>query len=189
MTYTAHNGAKLFPTVVVTPTTENIMDFDLTPVQNTRPLSSCFATQLSTTREEGGAKIPPPSIPPCPPRLKLMVYSKSQWTRQAPNPCSYSTEARGALSVLAQEEKEPDEILITLPQEDLVTTVLEMSEDLDLMDFHVRTLEAFCAVCSHSNMALAKSISQYISSKQLLKCLQVSGRGMRGVAIARGEWP
>lgn len=187
VTYTAHNGAKLFPTVVVTPTTENVMDFDLKPAQNTRPLSSCFTTQLSTAQEEGGDK-PPPSIPPCPPRLKLMVYSKSLWSRQSPDPRScYSTETRGGpLSVSAREEKEQHEILITLPQEDQVMTVLEMSEDLDLMDFHVRTLEAFCAVCSHSNMTLAKSISQYIGSEQLLKCLQVSGRGMRG--WGQGAW-
>lgn len=177
VTFTAHEGAKLFPTVVVTPTAEAVVDFDFSPYEESRPLSSCFISPVPATKERGRKEMP--SIPLCPPRLKLMVYSKSQWVRQSTKPCAYLTENSGTLKVFAKEEEH--EFYVTLPQEDVVMNILEISEDLELMDFHVRTLEAFCAVCSHSNLALAKSINQWIGSEQLMRCLQVSGCGQMGV--------
>ena len=174
ITFTAYDGAKLFPTVVVMPTTESVIDLDFTPYENTRPLSSCFIAPVPTGRGNRTS-----SVPLCPPRLKLMIYSNSLWVRQSTKPPSYHTENSGALKVFGKEEEE-HEIYITLPQEDAAMTILELSEDLELMDFHVQTLEAFCAVCSHSNLELAKCIDQYISSELLMKCLQVNGGGSKG---------
>ena len=169
VTFIAHAGAKLFPTVIITPSSEDVVDFDFTPCQNCRSLSSYFITPIHMNREKDEY-----TIPLCPPRLKLMIYSKSLWVRQYPKSSNYSTESsiNGPLKVVTQEME--FDIMVTLPQEDIVMDILEISEDLDLMDFHVRTLEAFCAVCSHSNLSLTKSIARYIDSEQLLRCLQVS---------------
>lgn len=168
ITFQAHNGTKLFPTVVVTPTAEAVVEFDFSPCENSSPVSSCFVAPVPADKGRGSSR---PSIPLCPPRLKLMVYSKSHWVRQSTKPCSYCTESSGTLKVFSKEEEY--ELYVTLPQEDVVMNILEISEDLELMGFHVRTLEAFCAVCSHSNLALAKSITHSIGSEQLLRCLKV----------------
>ena len=53
--------------------------------------------------------------------------------------------------------------------------ILEISEKHTLMNFHIRTLEAYAAVCSHSNLELTKSISQHIDYRQLLQCLKMDG--------------
>lgn len=178
VTFMATDKTKLFPTVVVTPTTENVVEFDFTPGENCRTLSSCFIgpTPTTPTTSSGGQpKEASPFINPCPPRMKLMLYSKSLWSRQSTDVQNYSTETSGALEVHTKEMRY--DVCVTLPQEDKVMDILEISEDLELMDFHVWTLEAFCAVCSHSNISLAKNLVQFVNSDQLLKCLHVSWCG------------
>lgn len=173
ITFTAYDSAKLFPTVIVTPTTDTVMEMDFNPAPKCRSLSSCFVSPISTDYSRD--KCPASSF--CPPRLKLMRYAKSLWVRQSTRPSGYTVDstASGSFKVLS---KETDfDIFVTLPQEDVVMDVLEISEDLELMGFLICTLEAFCAVCSHSNLTLAKSISQYIDSEQLLNCLHVSPMG------------
>ena len=170
VTFTAHVGTKLFPTVVVTPSTKNAVDFDFTPGENCKSLSSHLITPIPPYK---GSKTP--EIPLCPPRFKLMGFSKSLWVRQNPTPPNYhvTSAVNGSLTISTEKELEYS-ILVTLPQEDLVMDIIEISEDLKLMDFHIQTIEAFCAVCSHSNLSLAKSITQFIDSEQLMKCLQVN---------------
>lgn len=182
VTLTAHSGAKLFPTIIITPTTENVVDFDFTPSPGCKCLSSSFIPPPPQPVERRAKRNEVPSIPLCPPRLKLMIYSKSLWVRQSPDPPKYSTDTSGPLKIFS---KELDyDILVTLPQEDKVMNILEISEDLELMHFLIRTLEAFCAVCSHSNLVLAKSIVQFINSNQILGCLHVSHEGEgRGVCM------
>ncbi len=164
ITHTAYAGAKLFPTIMTTPSTKDVVKFDFTPIENCKPLISYFISDTSDR----------PKTPLCPLRFKLMLYSKSSWVRQSLQSPNYSTESAidGRLKIST---KDLDyDVLVTLPQEDKVMAILEISEDLVLMDFHIRTLEALCAVCSHSNLSLAKSVSQYLDSEQLLKCIQVS---------------
>ena len=73
-------------------------------------------------------------------------------------------------------EKSPSLLVyITLPQEDKVMDILEVSEKHDLMTFHIRTLETYAAVCSHSNLELAKAIGQHIDCRQLLECIRTPG--------------
>lgn len=171
----ADHGTKLFPTVVITPSTDTLMTLDFTPHEDCRPLSSTFIS--STSHRDSVGSTESSTIPLCPRRLDLMVHSKSYWVRQAPESPKYTTGCMtgggGALTVTTDKEVEQT-ISITLPQEDIVMNILEISEDLKLMDFHVQTLDTFCAVCSHSNLSLARSIMTFIDSEQLLKCLQVS---------------
>ena len=182
ISFTAPDKTKLFPTVVITPMAENVMEFDFAPVENCRTLSSCFLRATPTPTPSSppsvedsilGPVVNPPKVLCRPPRMKLMLYSKSLWTRQSTEPLNYSTDISGPLEVLTREIKY--DICVTLPQEDVVMDIREIAEDLELMNFHVHTLKAFCAVCSHSNMLIAKSIVKYINSEQLLKCLHVSG--------------
>ena len=165
---TANHGTKLFPTVVTTPSTETLVNFDFTPKENCRSLSSTFISDIRCVES---------TIPLCPRRLELMIYFESQWVRQVPQSPKYdighTTGDGGALTVSTGEEVEQG-VSITLPQEDIVMDLVEISEDWKLMDFHIQTLDALCAVCSHRNVTLARSITTFIDSPQLLRCLQVS---------------
>jgi len=86
---------------------------------------------------------------PCVPRMKIMAFARSQWVRQPVHKASFSTHSvtGGALQLTA--EKDPVySIYATLPEEDTVINILELSENHKLMGFHIQTLEAYSAVCS-----------------------------------------
>ena len=191
MELTASHGTKLFPTVVTTPYTEVLMTLDLTPKENCRPLTSTFISSASRCQDAATiVRGMESSIPLCPHRLELMVHFQSQWVRQVPQSPKYTTGCMpgggGALTLCTDKEVEQS-VSITLPQEDNVIDLVEISEDLKLMYFHIQTLDTFCSVCSHGNLSLAQSIITFIDSEQLLSCLQVLinlllcvGRGERG---------
>ena len=115
-------------------------------------------------------------MPVCPPRMKIMALSTSQWLRQPPHKHIYtsSTMSTGAFQV-STDRKPCYCIYVTLPEEDRVIDILELSESHSLKDFHIQTLKAYCAVCSHSNLQLAQSIAQFLDSEQLLRCLKIEG--------------
>ena len=52
---------------------------------------------------------------------------------------------------------------------------LELSEHNKLLEFHIRTLEAYAAVSSHSNLQLAEAISLILDPQQLFQCLKEDG--------------
>ena len=172
----ADEGTKLFPTVVTTPSQETLLTMDLTPAEECRPLSSTFIKTLAhmTAGSKGKESS---SIPFCPHRLDLMVHSKSQWVRQTPQSPEYSTKCvgdgqEGALSFTTGEEVIQN-ISVTLPQEDIVIDMLEMAENLKLQEFYIQTLDTFCAISSHSNLAMVESIITFFDSDQLIQCLTV----------------
>lgn len=161
----ASGGCKLFPTVVVTPSTEQFLNFDFTPRLGCDSLFSV----LSSTRANC-------KLGPCVPRMKIMAFAPSQWVRQPVHKASFSTHSvtGGALQLTA--EKDPVySIYATLPEEDTVISILELSENHKLMGFHIQTLEAYSAVCSHSNRQLAEAISALLDTDQLLQCLRMEG--------------
>ena len=104
-----------------------------------------------------------------------MRHARSLWVRRSTEPPGYAVDTTPCGSLKVSSREMGSDIVVTLPQEDRVMDILEISEDLELMGFQICTLEAFCAVCSHSNLALARSINQFINSEQLLNCLHVSG--------------
>ena len=168
----ASPGTKLFPTAIITPMFEHVIEFDFAPIDPYQPLSSVVFKPLM----DDSAYLDDPTAPLCPRRIKVLALTESCWRRQPMYQANYKTSvgSRGALQVTT--EKDPSlSIFVTLPQEDRVMDILEISEHHKLMNFHIRTLEAYAAVCSHSNLELAKMISQHINCKQLLQCLKTAG--------------
>lgn len=170
----ASPGTKLFPTVVITSAQEHLITFDFAPAEGCKPLSSVL---LTNPEDEDVWELDcAPEMPLCPPRMKIMALSPSQWLRQPPHKDNYmsTTTPAGALKVVA--EREPCYcIYVTLPEEDKVIDILELSESHKLKDFHIQTLQAYCAVCSHSNLTLSESIAQFLDTEQILQCLKIDG--------------
>ena len=174
----ASQGTKLFPTIVITPTSNHVIDFDFSSVEPHRRLSSIFAPLV-----DDSAYLDTPTAPLCPNRIKVTALTDSCWRRQPLFHASYKTSTSPAGALQVTTEKEPSySISITLPQEDRVMDILEISEKHELMNFHIQTLGTYAAVCSHSNLQVAKAIGEHIDCKQLLQCLKT--KGMRSELMA-----
>lgn len=168
----ASPGTKLFPTAIITPMSEHVIDFDFAPVDPYQPLSSVVFKPLM----DDSTYLDDPTTPLCPRRIKVLALTESCWRRQPMYQANYKTSVGSGGTLQVTTEKEPSlSIFITLPQEDRVMDILEISEQHKLMNFHIQTLEAYAAVCSHSNLELSKAISQRIKCKQLLQCLKTGG--------------
>ena len=160
----ASGGCKLFPTVIITPSTEQFVQFNLSPALGCQPISSVL---IST---QAGDK-----LSPCPPRMKIMAVT-TQWVRQPTHKPGFSTSSAAGDALQLTAEKDPVySIFATLPEEDTVLSIHELSEHHRLMAFHIQTLGAYSAVCSHSNRPLAETIDSLLDPAQLLECLKVEG--------------
>ena len=161
----ASGGCKLFPTVIITPSTEQFINFDFTPYIGCQSISSVLTSARADYK-----------LGPCLPRMKIMAFVPSQWMRQPVHKANFSTQSvtGGCLQLTA--DKEPVySIYATLPEEDSVINIQELSENHELLEFHIQTLKAYSAVCSHSNQQLAEAISALLDTDQLLQCLRVEG--------------
>ncbi len=157
---------KLFPTVVTTPTTEHFLDFDLSEEKGCQALTSALIAMPQADA----------SVPPLPPRVKLMALARSQWVRQPTNQASFSILPTSGGAFKLSSDKEPVySMYITLPEEDVTMGFLEISEDEKLKQFHVQTLKAYAAISSHCNYQLAVAIGQVVDPDQLLQCLRTEG--------------
>ena len=169
-------NAKLFPTVVITSTSEQLVDLDFNPVQDCDSLASLlFAPFL-----EASLDLDTTFVPVCPPRFKVQTYLKSRWVRQSLYKANYSVgvASTGQLKVTADRERSFS-IFVNLPEEERAMDILELSEHHDLLDFHIQTLETYCAVCSHSNLDLAQKISKCLGSASILRYMKVAEEGMK----------
>lgn len=166
VTLVAKEQCKLFPTVLSTPTSEHVVDFDLSPEKGCYSLASSL---IAAPPVDSG-------VAPCPPRIKVMALAPSQWVRQQTKTTNFSIVPTpgGTFQIFA--DKDPVySICITLPEEDITMDILELSEDEQLMEFHIQTLKAYAAITSHSNCILTPIIGQVVDSEQLLQCLRTEG--------------
>ena len=165
VTLRVRKRCKLFPTVITTPSTEKVIDLDFTPDL------CCHSISSTLTPPSSGAK-----LPSCPPRFKMMVLTPSQWVRQAFKSVPYTSVVTSEGAVKVQSHKEPTySICATLPEEDVVINLLELSEHEKLLKFHICSLEAYKAVSSHCNESIAKKVGDILDSEQLLHCLELRG--------------
>ena len=167
---------KLFPTVVITSTSEQFVDFNFNPVQDCSSLTSLlFAPFL-----EASLDLDTTFTPVCPPRFKVQAYLKSRWVRQSLYKANYTVgvTSTGQLKLSADRERSFS-VLVNLPEEERAMDILELSEHHELLDFHIQTLETFCAVCSHSNLELAEKISKCLDSATILRYMRVAEEGMK----------
>lgn len=149
----------------MTPSTEKLIDLDFTPDL------CCHSIPSTLNPSSSGTK-----LPHCPPRFKLMVLTPNQWVRQAFRSIPYSSEITSGGAVKVQSHKEPTySIYATLPEEDVVMNLLELSENDKLLKFHICSLEAYKAVSSRCNVSIAKRVSEILDSEQLLHCLNLRG--------------
>lgn len=156
---------KLFPTVITTPSTDKVIDLDFTPDLCCNSISSTLVPPSS------GAK-----LPPCPCRFKLMVLSPSRWVRQPFHkvPFTSSVTPEGRVKVQSHGEASYS-LCATLPEEDQVMDLLELSENESLLKFHMSSLRAYRAVSSHYNEPIAKKVAAILDPEQLLRCLKLRG--------------
>ena len=164
-TLSVKTHCKLFPTVITTPSTEKVIDFDFIPDLCCNSISSAI------TPASAGAK-----LPPCPPRFNIMVLTPSKWIRQPFRKVPYTSMITSGGAVKVKSYKEPTyRIYATLPEEDQVMNLLEISEHKKLLEFHISTLKAYRAVVSHCNEIIARKINLILYPKLLLHCLKMRG--------------
>ena len=164
-TLTVTRRCKLFPTIITTPSTENVIDLDFTPDL------CCNSIASTVTPASGGAK-----PPPCPPRFKIMAVTPSQWVRQPFRRVPFTTMVTAGGGVKVKSYKEPTyRIYATLPEEDQAMNLLELSEHKKLLQFHISSLKAYRAVASHCNERIGRKMGEILDPKQLLHCLKLRG--------------
>ena len=164
-TLSVETRCKLFPTVITTPSTEKIIDLDFTPDLCCNSIASTLVPTSS------GAK-----LSPCPSRFRLMALTPSRWVRQPFHrvPFMSSVAAEGGVEV--QSHREPSySVCATLPEEDQVMDLLELSENEKLLQFHMSTLMAYSAVSSNCNEAIVRKVAAILDPEQLLRCLKLRG--------------
>jgi hypothetical protein len=105
-----------------------------------------------------------------------MVLSPSQWVRQPFYRVPYTSSATSEGGVKIQSFKQPTySIYATLPEEDQVMNLLELSEDEQLLQFHISSLKAYRAISSHCNESITRKVGVILDSEQLLHCLKLRG--------------
>ena len=89
-------------------------------------------------------------------------------------PYTAMSTAEGAIKIHSY--KEPTYLAYaTLPEEDQVMNLLELSEHKDLLQFHICSLQAYCAVVSHCNIGVGKKVGKILDPEQLLYLLRRRG--------------
>ncbi|VDN03294.1 unnamed protein product [Thelazia callipaeda] len=151
-------GAMLYPAVFVTPTSNEVLQFELGRIKYTFPLSS---TMFKSSYKS--------LLPFCPPRLTVEKLRRVQWAR-VPNECLRTTalklsDFRG-WSVLCDD---PVHIMsIYVPEKDVSYDVLEMIEHSDFLAFHRQTLNLYCKLAAHGNQKVAHILCSHVDEDQIM---------------------
>ncbi|GMS80971.1 hypothetical protein PENTCL1PPCAC_3146, partial [Pristionchus entomophagus] len=151
-------GAMLFPAAFVTPTAQEVMQFELGRIRYTFPLS---AAMFSSTQKS--------LLPSCPPRLTVERLMPIYWAR-VPNETLRTTslklsETRG-WSVLCDD---PVRIMaVYVPEKDVAFDVLEMIEQPEFLPFHKQTMDLYCKLASHGNHKVAHTLCHHVTDDQIM---------------------
>uniref|UniRef100_A0AC34QR18 Ryanodine receptor n=1 Tax=Panagrolaimus sp. JU765 TaxID=591449 RepID=A0AC34QR18_9BILA len=151
-------GAILFPAVFVTPTSSDILQFELGRIKYTFPLSAAmFKTSAKSL------------VPSCPPRLTVEKMYPVHWAR-VPNECLRTTalklsDVRG-WSVLCDDPVR--NLMVYVPEKDLSYDMLELIEKTDLLQFHRQTLDLYCKLAAHGNHRVAHVLCSHVDEDQIM---------------------
>uniref|UniRef100_A0A1I7Z2U2 B30.2/SPRY domain-containing protein n=1 Tax=Steinernema glaseri TaxID=37863 RepID=A0A1I7Z2U2_9BILA len=158
MKFKLEPGAILYPAAFVTPSSAEIMQFELGRIKYTFPLSAAmFKASLKSL------------IPFCPPRLAVEKLYPMNWSR-VPNECLRTTalklsDVRG-WSVLCND---PVRIMtVYVPEKDMSYDILEMIENPDHLIFHRQTLNLYCKLASHGNQKVAHVLCHHVDEDQIM---------------------
>ena len=161
----AQYTCKLFPTAIISPSSEKVIDFDFFPDLGCQSLVSLLFSEQFDKK-----------LPYCLPRMKLMALSPSRWVRQPTHMAKFSTHtATGGGLHLAANREPVYSIYATLPEEETVMDILEVSEEHELLEFYTQTLETYKAVCSHGNIKLSACIGLILDPEQQVESLRLLG--------------
>ncbi|KJH53390.1 SPRY domain protein [Dictyocaulus viviparus] len=151
-------GAMLFPAAFFTPTTAEILQFELGRIKYTYPISSAMFKSCHKSL-----------IPFCPPRLTVQCLEPTYWAR-VPNETLRTTalklsDIRG-WSVLCDN---PVRIMsVYVPEKDESFDILEMIEKPIFLDFHRQTLNLYCKLASHGNQKVAHILCGHVDEDQIM---------------------
>uniref|UniRef100_A0A0N5AR96 Ryanodine receptor n=1 Tax=Syphacia muris TaxID=451379 RepID=A0A0N5AR96_9BILA len=151
-------GAILYPAVFVTPTSSEVLQFELGRLKYTFPISSVIFKSIRKS-----------VVPYCPPRLTVETLNPVHWAR-VPKECLRTTalklsDARG-WSVLCDD---PVRIMsIYVPEKDMSYDILEMIEHPDYLAFHRQTLNLYCKLAAHGNQKVAHTLCSHVNEDQIV---------------------
>ncbi|CAJ0581879.1 unnamed protein product, partial [Mesorhabditis spiculigera] len=151
-------GAMLFPAAFVTPTAQEVLQFELGRVKNTFPLSAALFKSSQKSL-----------LPSCPPRLTIERLSPVYWGR-VPNEMLRTTalklsDVRG-WSVLCNDPVRIQAVYV--PEKDLSFDILEMIELPELLDFHRQTMSLYCKLAAHGNQKVAHILCTHVDEDQIM---------------------
>ena len=63
-------------------------------------------------------------------------------------------------------------LAVHLPEEDRCLDSLELPEHPDVLKFHSKTLQLYCAICSHGNYRAAHELIKHVDERQLMHAIQ-----------------
>ncbi|XP_060131529.1 ryanodine receptor 1 isoform X2 [Zootoca vivipara] len=155
-------NTKLFPAVVVLPTSQNVIQFELGKLKNIMPISAAMFRSERKNPE-----------PQCPPRLAIQMLTPMTWSRM-PNEFLRVDVARFSDRHGWMVECTEPNIMMALhiPEESRCIDILELSERLDLLKFHSHTLKLYCAVCALGNNRVAHALCSHVDESQLLYTIE-----------------
>ncbi|VDM52160.1 unnamed protein product [Angiostrongylus costaricensis] len=151
-------GAMLFPAAFFTPTTTEILQFELGRIKYTYPISAAMFKSCEKSL-----------VSFCPPRLTVQCIEPVYWAR-VPNESLRTTalklsDIRG-WSVLCDD---PVRIMtIYVPEKDESFDILEMIEKPIFLDFHRQTLNLYCKLASHGNQKVAHILCRHVDEDQIM---------------------
>ncbi|XGW02944.1 hypothetical protein V3C99_014731 [Haemonchus contortus] len=155
-------GAMLFPAAFFTPTTVEILQFELGRVKYTFPISAAMFKSCQKSL-----------VPFCPPRLTVQCLQPVYWAR-VPNETLRTTalklsDIRG-WSVLCDD---PVRIMtVYVPEKDESFDILEIIEKPIFLDFHRQTLNLYCKLTSHGNQKVAHILCGHVDEDQIMYAIK-----------------
>lgn len=159
--YQVEPGSKLFPGAIFEPTCKDIFQFEIGRTKTALPLSSAIFRGGKTT------------VPQCPSRLDIEILKPVQWSR-VPNDTARTHKMKlsdiKGWSMLCEESVPM--MVAYIPEQNRCLDVLELNEHQEHLKFHAKTLDLYCAVCSHGNHKVAHEVVKHVNETQLMHAIK-----------------
>ncbi|KAG1945378.1 ryanodine receptor [Pimephales promelas] len=160
--YQVEPSTKLFPAVFAQATSPNVFQFELGRIKSVMPLSAgLFKSERKNV------------VPQCPPRLHVQFLTPVLWSR-VPNQFLRSevTRVNERLGWMVQSSEPLQFMTLHIPEENRSVDILELTEQLDLLQFHFHTLRLYSAICALGNNRVAHALCSHADEAQLLYAIQ-----------------
>ncbi|XP_071962240.1 ryanodine receptor 2-like isoform X3 [Antedon mediterranea] len=162
--YQVESNTRLYPAVVVAPSTNEMLQFELGRSKNCLPLSA------SWFKGESGNM-----VAQCPSRVNVQAMQSFSWARVPNKVPDVETKKQSESTgwIVSLSESVPW-LAVHIPEENRSLDILELIEHENLLRFHTKTLQLYRAVCSHGNHSVAHALCEHVDQNQLMYCIQCS---------------